>query len=393
MHDARFSVTTRLLGLISAVALSPLIACAAPSAQSEPSSTSAPTETTAAEMLPVDAKGIDTARPTLDTLVDKAPTAVPASPAPVMPYRGVNLSGADFGSVLPGREGPDYSFPTPAQVDYYLSKGMTTFRVGFRWERMQRAAYATFEPTYTSKIDALVSYATSKGAKVILNPQNFARYYGETVGSAKVPIAVFASFWGQLSAKWASNPNVMFNLVNEPHDIATEQWVDAANAAIAAIRATGAKNTIVVPGNGWTGAHAWDSSAYGTPNSKALLDIVDPGDNVIFEAHQYLDADSSGAGEQCVSPTIGTARLAPFLKWLRDNHRRGMLGELAGARNPTCYAAVHDMLTTIMASSDVLVGWLWWGGGPGWGEYKFTLEPLNGTERPQMGVIAPFLTK
>jgi len=46
-----------------------------------------------------------------------------------------------------------------------------------------------------------------------------------------------------------------------------------------------------------------------------------------------------------------------------------------------------------MASSDVLEGWTWWAGGPGWGEYQFTLDPSGGQDRPQWGVLMPFLKR
>jgi endoglucanase len=226
-----------------------------------------------------------------------------------------------------------------------------------------------------------------------LDPQNFARYYGQTIGSANVPNSVFADFWGRLSAKYASNSKVMFNLVNEPHDISTEQWVAAANAAIAAIRAAGANNVIVVPGNGWTGAHSWTDSYYGTPNSVAMLKIVDPKDNSLFEVHQYLDSDSGGANGSCVSTTIGSERMTAFVQWLRDNKKKGILGEFAAGDNATCKAAITDMLNYIYESSDVMTGWHWWGGGPWWGEYDFTLEPKNGVDRPQMAWLTPFIAK
>jgi endoglucanase len=171
----------------------------------------------------------------------------------------------------------------------------------------------------------------------------------------------------------------------------TEQWVSAANAAIAAIRETGATNTIIVPGNSWTGAHSWYSSSYGTPNAVAMLEVVDPGDNMLFEAHQYMDDNSSGSSDECVSRTVGRERLTPFVKWLRDNKKKGVVGELAGGRNADCNAAVEEMLSYVMESSDVLDGWLWWAGGPMWGDYRFTLEPSDGVDRPQMAVIAPFL--
>jgi endoglucanase len=44
-----------------------------------------------------------------------------------------------------------------------------------------------------------------------------------------------------------------------------------------------------------------------------------------------------------------------------------------------------------MANTDVVDGWLWWAGGPMWGNYVFTLEPSGGNDRPQMALLSPFL--
>jgi endoglucanase len=393
MSKARFVFTNRGFALLSMLAT-----IAGSGAASAATSFSAPwsAATTMAAELPASvaaasAPTVTTPAPAVTTPAPTATTPDAGPAATTMPYRGINLAGGEFGSAIPGNDGSDYRFPTEAEVDYYMSKGMTTFRIGFKWERLQAAANGEFDAAYDAKLGAIVTYATSKGAHVILNPHNFARYYGNTVGSSQVPNAVFADFWRRLSTEWASNPKVMFNLVNEPNTMPTEQWVGAANAAIAAIRAAGATNVIVVPGNAWTGAHSWYSNSYGTPNAVALLDVVDPADNVIFEAHQYLDPDSGGGGGNCVSTTVGSERLAGFIKWLRDNHKKGMIGEFAGGSNPTCNAAVTDMLTTIHGASDVLQGWLWWAGGPGWGNYVFTLEPNGGKDQPQMSLLEPFL--
>lgn len=321
-----------------------------------------------------------------------AGTPIPDATGPV-PLRGINLAGAEFGDVLPGKDGSDYGFPTPAEIDYYASKGMNTFRVAFKWERLQPRAYSDFDSTYFTKLDAVVRYATAKNATVILEPHNFARYYGNTVGSPQAPNAVFADLWTRFGVAYASNPRVMFNLVNEPHDLPTMQWVGAANAAIAGTRSVGANNTIVVPGNNWTGAHSWNETSGGASNAVALLSIVDPADNVVFEAHQYLDGNSGGGSDQCVSKTIGSERMEPFVKWLRANGKKGILGEFAGGNNATCNAAVTDMLGYMMEQSDVLVGWLWWAGGPRWGSYPFTLDPKGGVDRPQMALLTPFLAR
>ena len=320
-----------------------------------------------------------------------APPSTPPAAVP-MPYRGVNLSGAEFGSAIPGREGWDYGFPTNSEVDYFRAKGMNTFRVGFRWERLQPTAYGEFDAVYFGKLDALVTYATASGSTVILNPHNFARYYGSTVGSSAVPSAVFADLWKRLATRYASNAHVMFNLVNEPHDMPSEQWVSAANSAIAAIRTAGAANAIVVPGNAWTGAHSWNESYYGTPNALAMLDIKDPGNNSLYEVHQYLDATSAGVSPTCVSATIGSERLAGFVKWLRDNGKKGFVGELAAGENPTCDAAFKDMLDYMMKSTDVLAGWTYWAAGPRWSEgYIFSIEPKNGVDATEMVRLKPYL--
>jgi endoglucanase len=270
---------------------------------------------------------------------------------------------------------------------------MNTLRLGFKWERLQPVANGPFNPVYFGKLDALVDHATAQGATVILNPHNFARYYGTTVGGASVPASVFANLWSRLATHYASNANVIFNLVNEPNSMPTEQWVSAANAAIAAIRAAGATNVIHVPGNSWTGAHSWYGPGYGTSNAVAMLNIVDPIDNSVFEVHQYMDADSGGKNDQCISTTIGAERLVKFVGWLRQHKKKGFVGELAGGRNQQCYTAVTNMLTYIENASDVLEGWLWWAAGPGWGDYVFTLEPKNGVDRPQMALLLPFLAK
>lgn len=345
-----------------------------------------------------DAGEVTSSAPPADGRSDtpKTPDPAPPSarPSTPMPYRGVNLAGAEFGTALPGTENRDYKWPAPSEVDYFVAKGMNTFRVAFKWERLQPVAKGDFAPAYLEKLDALVTHATGRGATVILDPHNFARYYGEIIGSSSVPTATFADLWRRLALRYASNERVMFNLVNEPHTMRTEQWVDAANAAIAAIRSAGATNVVQVPGNGWTGAHSWSSNYYGTPNAKAMLDVVDPIDHLFFEAHQYLDSDSGGSSGQCVSTTIGRERIAGFVDWLRAYKKKGFIGEFAGGDNPTCNAAVTDMLKAMMEASDVLVGWVWWAAGPWWGnDYPFTLHPSDDRDRPQMALLLPFLTE
>ena len=137
-----------------------------------------------------------------------------------------------------------------------------------------------------------MAHATSRGVTVVLDPHNYARYNGTVIGpGGAVTHAHFADFWSRLALHYAGAPQVVFALMNEPHGLPTEQWLDSANAAIAAIRAAGATQLVLVPGNGWTGAHSWHSDWYGTPNAQVMGNVVDPLGHYAFELHQYFDQD------------------------------------------------------------------------------------------------------
>lgn len=316
-----------------------------------------------------------------------------------MPYRGINLAGAEFGiasdgtGANPGVHGTAYIYPDEAYAsgytaDYFLRKGMTTFRLPFRWERLQRTRNAAFDAAELTRLRTTVNRLTGKGAVVLLDPHNYARYGTALIGSASVPNADFADFWSRLANEFKGNPNVLFGLMNEPYDMPTEQWVNAANAAIAAIRATGASNLILVPGNAWTGAHSWTQNWYGTANSVAMLNIRDPGNNFAFEVHQYFDSNSSGSSETCASATAGAAQLGSFTQWLRANGKKGFLGEFAVGNSATCLTALEGVLSYLDANADVYLGWTWWAAGPWWGNAWTSLEPLSGgADKPQMDVL------
>ncbi|MBW2529240.1 MAG: glycoside hydrolase family 5 protein [Deltaproteobacteria bacterium] len=301
---------------------------------------------------------------------------------------GVNLAGAEFGeSHLPGIYDTHYTYPTEAEVDYFVGKGMNAIRLPFRWERLQPALNQPFDSTELGRLDGFVSYAAGQGAWVILDPHNYARYHGDLIGDGTVSADDFADFWRRLAEHYAGQPKAVFGLMNEPHDMTTELWLADANAAIAAIRTAGASNLVLVPGNGWTGAHSWDGSYYGTPNADVMGGVVDPLGHFAFEMHQYLDSDSSGTSDVCVSATIGSERMQAATTWLRQHGNLGFLGEFGGARNQTCYDAIDDLVTYLEDNDDVWIGWAYWAAGPWWQDYMFTLEPDGSQDRPQMDVL------
>jgi endoglucanase len=310
----------------------------------------------------------------------------------VLQWRGVNLAGAEFGETkLPGTFGVDFTYPTASSANYFQGKGMNLVRLPFRWERLQPTLNQALDTAELTRLKDFVQKVTSSGVTVLLDPHNYARYKGSLIGSSAVPDSAFADFWSRLASEFKSNSKVAFGLMNEPHTMPTEQWLTSANAALAAIRTAGATNLVTVPGNGYSGAHSWEQDWYGTSNATVMKGIKDPGNNMIFEVHQYLDSDSSGTSASCVSGTIGSERLTKFTAWLRANGYRAILGEFAGGNNDTCNKAVSDMLTYMQTHNDVWSGWTWWAAGPWWGNYIYSIEPTGSTDKPQMKVLEPFL--
>ncbi len=321
-------------------------------------------------------------------------TSAPASSNSALPavLKGINLAGAEFGPTPEngnkGTFGKDWIYPTHAEVDHFISADLNTIRLPFRWERLQPTQFSDFDKDELARLDDLVNYITvTKKSVVVIDPHNYARYYNQLIGSPQVPSAAFNDFWTKLSSRYLSNPLVVFGLMNEPNGLPAEQWLSAANEAIAAIRATGAKNLITVPGVVWSNASEWTKNWYGTSNADAMPGIVDSGKNFVIETHSYLDEDASGTHTTCVAPDLVTKRIDPFVKWARANHFKAWFGEFSYGDNANCKAGMAKLLAYWKANSDVAMGWAAWAAGPWWNNME-SLEPnANGSDKPQMAML------
>jgi endoglucanase len=301
---------------------------------------------------------------------------------------GVNIAGAEFnGRKLPGVTNHDYFYPKQTTIDYVASKGMNSIRVPFLWERMQPELNGPLLNEELERLEDVVRHANDRRLYVILDLHNYAHYRQKPIGSADVPVAALADIWKRLAAHFKDSSLVGFGLMNEPKGLPTETWLAAANAAIDAIRRAGANNTVFVPGNGWTGAHSWLGGGYGTPNADVMLGVVDPADNYIYEVHQYLDANYSGTHAACRSETVGVDTLRKFTQWARQNRKRAYLGEFGAGADPVCLRALDLMLTFIDENRDVWIGWSYWAAGAWPPSYFTSIQPVDGSDRPQMSVL------
>jgi endoglucanase len=302
---------------------------------------------------------------------------------------GVNLAGAEFGKNVPGVFGTDYTYPTHTEIDYYASKGMDVIRLPFLWERLQRTELGPLDAAELGRLDDVVNYATGKGLKIEIEPHNYGYGFGALIGSAQTPNSSFADLWGKLAVHYKSNPDVIFGLMNEPHDQSATEWLSSANAAIAAIRSAGAAQQILVPGSYWDGAWTWTT----TDNAAVIgTGVQDPAHNFTFEVHQYLDADGSGTHPGVVSPTIGIERVTAVTQWAEATGNHLFLGEVGVSTDQTSLTALDGMLTYILQHTNVWEGVTYWAGGPWWGTYMFSIEPENGVDKPQMAILLNHLT-
>ncbi|RKO85376.1 glycoside hydrolase superfamily [Blyttiomyces helicus] len=102
---------------------------------------------------------------------------VPVSVLGKVALTGVSEAGLDFGAGnFPGNNGGSFFAPNPAAIAHTLAKGANTIRLPFLWERVQPSAGGSFDATYLGFIDTVIKQVTSAGAKVILDPHNYARY-------------------------------------------------------------------------------------------------------------------------------------------------------------------------------------------------------------------------
>lgn len=306
---------------------------------------------------------------------------------------GVNLAGAEFGA-LPGRVGTDYFYPSLSDVNELLLRRVGIFRLPFRWERLQHSLNGPLDPDEQSQLTAAVTAITSRGAQVIVSPHNYARYNDKVIGSPDVPVAAYADFWRKTAALFRDNSLVSFGLMNEPHDLPTGQWRDAANAAIQAIRDAGASNLIMVPGSAWTGGHSWTSPDYGVSNAKVMGSIRDPDNNFVYEIHQYFDADSSGTHPTCSDATHGEQALKGVTDWLKQQNKKGFLAEFGSTGDAVCLQAMENALYFLEDNPDAWLGWTYWGAGSWWGGNPLSAQPLaGGVNPPQMTVLMRHMSR
>lgn len=298
---------------------------------------------------------------------------------------GVNLAGAEFGTSLPGKYQIDYIYPGEADFKRYADLGMKLVRLPFRWERLQPQLNTDLDAAELGRLMAALDHARQHDIQVILDMHNYYRYFGKLIASGEVPIAAFADSWRRIAQKVANHPAVHgYGLMNEPHST-NGKWPEAALAASQAIRQVDRDRWIFVAGDRWSSAFHWQSY-----NTRLVTDpwMRDPANNLVYEAHLYLDKDYSGTyadRSYVYDPMIGVNRAKPFVEWLRTHRLRGFIGEHgAPDYSPSAVVATDNLLQYLGQNC---IPSTYWAAGPWWGEYALSLDVKSGKQRPQLPVL------
>ena len=276
---------------------------------------------------------------------------------------GLNISGGEFGGTG-GVHNQQYHYPTFSELKFYKDKGVDLVRLPFSWERMQDNLGGSLDTNGDLKLlkQVLVD-AASLGMDIIIDNHNYGRFNGVALGASGGPTAAqFADFWRKMAIELKDYPALVgYDLMNEPNNMPSSTiWKESAQAATNAIRTVDTTNTIIIEGDNWSGAYSWASS------SNAKLIINDPANNIVYQAHQYLDRNNSGTysgsyDQEGAYANAGVDRLKPFVDWLNANGLKGMIGEFGVPSNDARWLVAQKNMLDYMKANN-LDGTAWAGG-------------------------------
>ncbi|MBA1277307.1 MULTISPECIES: glycoside hydrolase family 5 protein [Pseudomonadaceae] len=322
-----------------------------------------------------------------------APTPAPAPTPPVVSDGGgIDLVGVNFGSgvfdpgTVPGVYNKGYTYADESYYKRHSELGFKLVRLGFLWERIQPKLGTELNAAELGRIKLSLDHAQKHGIKVILDMHNYYRYYGKVINSPEVPRAQFAETWRKIAVELSRHPALYgYGLMNEPYNTGNNMWPQTAQAAGQAIRKIDPTKWIMIAGDRYSSAFHWQKY-----NTQLINDpwMRDPKNNLVYEAHQYLDFDYSGTytkRAETFHPMLGVERVKPWVEWLKKNKLRGYIGE----------HGIPDFSPSAVVATDNLLAYLnencipstYWAAGPRWGENIMSLDVRSGKHRPQLAPL------
>ncbi|KAI0181129.1 glycoside hydrolase family 5 protein [Hypoxylon sp. FL1284] len=295
-------------------------------------------------------------------------------------YLGVAIAGGDFGCQIDG-SCPTGSTQLPvnddgiAQMKHFVQDDdINILRLPISWQFLvNNKLGGALDATNMAKYDQLVQACLDTGANCMIDIHNFARWNGGIIGQGGPTDDQFVSLWKQLATKYADSDRVVFELMNEPHDLDVGVWADTCQKAVTAIREAGAKTQmILLSGTNFDSAATLPT----TGGADQLLAVKNPDgttDNLLLDIHKYLDEDNSGTHAKCT--TDNTDVFKDLAEFLRKKGRKGFVSETGASQDASCLTSFCAQNSLINDNSDVFVGLVGWGAGSFDSSYVLGLTP------------------
>ncbi|KAH8796676.1 glycoside hydrolase superfamily [Hyaloscypha finlandica] len=345
-------------------------------------------------------------KPNADVQTAASTTAPPApSETGKVKFAGVNIAGFDFGCLTDGSQNISKVYPPvrtlngpdgEAQMQHFAKEdNMNIFRLPVGWQYLvNNKLGGTLDSGNLAKYDQLVQACLATGASCVIDVHNYARWNGQIIGQGSGSTNdQFVNLWTQLATKYKSTDNIIFGVMNEPHEVDITMWAATVQLVVNAIRRAGATTQIILlPGNDYTSAGAFISNGSGP----ALLNVTNPGGsttNLVFDVHKYLDSDNSGTHPECTKDNVADA-FQPLAAWLRTNKRMALNSETGGGNVASCQKMLCTQIAFINANSDVYLGYIGWSAGSFDSTYVLTETPTgSGTNMLDTSLVKSCLAR
>ena len=301
---------------------------------------------------------------------------------------GVNIAGAEFM--------PKAFYETvraPEQWEYYGNRGMELIRYPFRWKRLQGTLGGPLNVTELQRMKDAADLCAANGQMMIIDMHDYFSWghtketaikIGETRNGTTVTEAHFKDVWTRIANEFKNHSAIYaYGLMNEP---ATDgpTWASAAQEAVDGIRTVDSATWILIGGHGSNKAVKWPE------NYQDEINVTDPSDRIMYEAHVYFDSDSSGTtyGSSTPSTEVFLAGAHHFINWLHATGNRGYIGEF---NVPKDYG--QEWLDGLELFMDVVISnglsATYWAGGSAWSSDNLYLHPEDNyqTDKPQMDIL------
>ncbi|WYZ40772.1 hypothetical protein EsH8_IV_001113 [Colletotrichum jinshuiense] len=305
---------------------------------------------------------------------------------PTLRLPGVSISGGDFGCEIDGNC-PMGKVQLPlsslgggdgeGQMNHFVQNDkLNMFRLPVGWQFLvNNQIGGQLNSNNFGRYDQLMQKCLATGAYCMLDIHNFARWDGGIIGQGGPADEQFVSLWTQLAQKYKGNDKVVFELMNEPHDLDIKLWAATCQKAVTAIRQAGATTQmILLPGTNFNSAEFLVSSG----SAEALTAITNPDgttDGLIIDVHKYLDEDNSGTHRPCTTDNVESFRTVA--EYLRSKGRKGLVSETGASSDASCFTSFCAQNTFINQNSDVFIGLVGWAAGSFDTSYVLSLTPTK----------------